>query len=149
MAGDLAAKRSRAEELREELQVLRIKQTVDAQEADLVVQEAKLDDEIVQLEKQVAIAKAQAASGGSVTEAMDAMAEAARIEQENAAGLAAATATAVVTAPVETGDSESEVVTLPADAESTEPVVTTEPAPTGVPASGLTMGLVNPTGGND
>lgn len=134
MAGDLAAKQSRAEELREELRVLRIQRTVDVQEADAVGQEAKLDTEIEQLEQQVAIARIQAENGGSVTEAMDAMAAAAKLEEENAARAEEAAA------PVD--DAVTKGATEVAEAPKDEPVPVNEEAP-----APLMMGLTNP-GGN-
>ena len=148
---DIAAKQFRAEQLRQRLSVLRVQHSEDTQEADMVTLDAKLDEEIAQLERQVAIEEQRKASGGSVTEAMDIMAEAARLEKEQAASLAEASSSAVVLAPLAGGEelkSEQE----PADT-GTEEVPGTEAvsAPTVVtPVAG--MGLVAPaapTGGNE
>lgn len=119
---DIAEKQFRAEQLRNQLTVLRVEHTVDTHEADEAAKSLKLDDEIAMLEKQVAIEEQRKASGGSVTEAMDAMAEAARLEEEHAASLEAATGSAVVLVPAEDGVEKTETTEATetsADAEET------------------------------
>lgn len=137
MAGDLAAKQSRAEQLRDELRVLRVQRSVDIQDVDSAAQETKLDDEIALLEQQVAIARHQAETGGSVTEAMDAMALAAKLEEENAA---------TVAAPVVVGSPDEKVEPSDTPSGNSETQVD-EAQPTEEPATPPIMGLVNP-GGN-
>lgn len=153
---DIAAKQFRAEELRQKLAVLRVQHTADVQEADVASLDAKLDEEIALLEKQVAIEEKRKETGGSVTEAMDIMAEAARLEEENAASLEAASGSAVVLVPVSGGEDTTD--DKPADtgteevpdAEAVKPAEEAPATPTMVtPVAG--MGLTAPaatTGGS-
>lgn len=79
---DIAGKQFRAEQLREELRVLSVKRTEDMTEASQALHEAKLDAEIAELERQVAVAQIQADTGGSVVDAMEVMAKAAEAEDK-------------------------------------------------------------------
>ena len=152
---DIAAKQFRAEQLRQQLAVLKVQHSEDAQEADKASLDAKLDEEIAQLERQVAIEEQRKASGGSVTEAMDIMAAAARLEEEQAASLQEASSSAVVLAPLAGGEELTETQE-PADtgtnevSETETPAVETVSTPTVTPVAG--MGLIAPaapTGGNE
>jgi hypothetical protein len=141
---DIAAKQFRAEELRQRLAVLRVQHTADVQEADTVSLDAKLDEEIAQLEKQVAIEEQRKASGGSVTEAMDVMAAAARLEEEQAASLEQAAGSAIASGSasdgVDTTSSPTTSLVVTDNSEAETPVA---------PVAG--MGLMTPTvasGGN-
>lgn len=143
---DIAGKQFRAEQLRNQLAVLKVEHTVDTHEADEAAKSVKLDDEIAMLEKQVAIEEQRKASGGSVTEAMDIMAEAARLEEEQAASLEAATSSAVVLVPAEDGvettnTSETETSGDP-EGDTEETVEDHSQDVPAVPANG--MGLVTP-----
>ncbi len=144
---DIAEKQFRAEQLRNQLAVLRVEHTVDTHEADEVAKSLKLDDEIAMLEKQVAIEEQRKASGGSVTEAMDAMAEAARLEEEHAASLEAATSSAVVLVPAEDGVEKTETTETTEASDDSEATVEdhSRDVPV-VPTNGL--GLVTPVVSN-
>lgn len=100
MAGDLAAKQSRAQMLRAELSGLRVEGSAALEDGHNAVLEVKLDNEIEQLENQIRIQKERNANGGSVIEAMEAMAAAAAAEAAEAEAASAAKA-AVTPPPVE------------------------------------------------
>jgi len=141
---DIAAKQFLAEQLRQRLSVLRVQYSEDAHEADQASLDAKLDEEIAQLERQVAIEEQRKASGGSVTEAMDIMAEAARLEDEQAASLEAASGSAIASGSasdgVDTTSSPTTSLVVTDNSEAETPVA---------PVAG--MGLMTPTvasGGN-
>jgi len=141
---DIAAKQFLAEQLRQRLSVLRVQHSEDAHEADQASLDAKLDEEIAQLERQVAIEEQRKASGGSVTEAMDIMAEAARLEDEQAASLEAASGSAIASGSasdgVDTTSSPTTSLVVTDNSEAETPVA---------PVAG--MGLMTPTvasGGN-
>ena len=80
----LASKQARAEQLRGELTSLRVEKEAALQTGHNDVAEAQLDAELVRLEREVELAKAETAavkSGGSVEDALAAMREAAANEQ--------------------------------------------------------------------
>jgi hypothetical protein len=132
---DIAAKQSRAELLRQELAVLRVQHSTDIQEADQATLDVKLDDEIAQLERQVAIERERKASGGSVIDAMETMARAAQLEKEQAASLEAAAGSAVILVPAGDGIENTETGTEETVEDHSQDV----PAPA-APAAG--MGLI-------
>lgn len=139
---DIAAKQFRAEQLRQELAVLKVQHSADTQEADKVTLDVKLDEEIAQLERQVAIERERKASGGSVIDAMETMAKAARLEKEQAASLEAAAGSAVIVVPAGDGVEKTET-------EDSSVKLEESPATPVTPVSG--MGLMAPTvkdGGN-
>lgn len=115
---DIAGKQSRAAQLREELTVLRVQHTHDMTEASEAAHEAALDREIADLEMQVALEKKKAESGGSVIDAMEAMAAAAAAEGENI----------VLTEVVDTSDSETGEAAVATESTEGDVAVVTEPA---------------------
>lgn len=132
---DIAGKQFRAEQLRQELTVLRVQHSSDMTEASQSAHEAKLDQEIAELEMQVAIETEKAKSGGSVIDAMEVMAAAAAAEVK--AGV-------VIEPPVDSSDAKTEVDEV--DVKSEEPVVVEESKPEETKVV-VNTGL-NLTGGN-
>lgn len=132
MASDIAGKQFRAEQLRQELTVLRVQHSSAMTEASEAVHEAKLDQEIAELEMQVAIEKEKAKSGGSVIDAMEVMAAAAAAEVKSGA--------VVIDTSADLSSTEAEV-----DEVKAEEVVAEEAKPEEkkVPNTGLNL-----TGGN-
>lgn len=81
---EIAAKQSRAEQLREELVTLRVQHTADMSAASEAAHEVRLDAEIAELENQVAIERLKRENGGSTIDAMEVMAAAAEAEKKAA-----------------------------------------------------------------
>lgn len=82
----LAEKKETAEQLRGELAALRVEREHALHSSNAVLQEAKLDDEIDRLQREVELARAQrdaAVNGGSVEDALEAMRLAAATQVDN------------------------------------------------------------------
>lgn len=132
MASDIAGKQFRAEQLRQELTVLRVQHSSAMTEASEAVHEAKLDQEIAELEAQVAIEKEKAKSGGSVIDAMEVMAAAAAAEVKAGA--------VVIDTSADSSDAETEGDEVKAEEAVVE---VAKPEEKKVPNTGLNL-----TGGN-